>query len=354
MPKCLYLLFLAAGLVVPALRADQIFLKNGDKLTGTIISSDGVDLVIQSELAGTVTIPLEAIVQIASDQPLYITLKDGQKLLGTVAASAERVEVRSEETGDLSFARSSVAAIRSRESQVAYDAEVERLLNPGLLDLWSGSADAGLSLSRGNAETATFSLGVNAARATARDKIGVYANSLYATSSTTGDSVTTANAIRGGIRYDANLNERVFAFGLSDLEFDEFQMLDLRMVIGGGLGWHARKTELLTLDFFTGGTLNKEYFSTDLNRTSGEIIGGQELSYKLSDRISVRERLVFFPNLSETGEFRLTLDASAVADINTWLGWHVTISDRYLSNPVPGTKSNDVLLSTGIRLNFGR
>jgi len=36
------------------------------------------------------------------------------------------------------------------------------------------------------------------------------------------------------------------------------------------------------------------------------------------------------------------------------LGWHLTLSNRYLSNPLPGTKKNDVLFTTGIRLTFAR
>ena len=37
-----------------------------------------------------------------------------------------------------------------------------------------------------------------------------------------------------------------------------------------------------------------------------------------------------------------------------WLAWQLTLSDRYLSNPVPGTKKNDVLLTTGLRLTLAR
>ena len=81
---------------------------------------------------------------------------------------------------------------------------------------------------------------------------------------------------------------------------------------------------------------------------------GQELTHKLSTRTSLYERGVFFPNMTETGEYRFTFDASAVTLIDTWPGWTVTFSDRYISNPVLGTKSNDLLLSTGLRVTFGR
>lgn len=74
----------------------------------------------------------------------------------------------------------------------------------------------------------------------------------------------------------------------------------------------------------------------------------------LSGRTSLSEKLILFPNMSETGEYRLIFDISAVTAINGWLNWHVSLSDRFLSNPVPGTKKNDVFITTGIRVTFGR
>ncbi len=334
--------------------ADQVVLKNGDRLTGTIVKSDAKSLTLKSEFAGTVTIALEAIVQISSDQPLYLALKDGQTVVGTVTTAEGKLEVKTADTGTVSLARDTVETMRNKEAQTAYQTELDRLRNPSLIDLWSGTAELGLALARGNSDTATFNFGMNAARTTPRDKISVYFTSLYARNNTTGTAITTANAKRGGVRYDLNLSSRVFGFGTGDLEADEFQKLDLRVVLGGGLGWHAKKTERVTLDFFGGGSLNKEYFSNDLRRTSGEALLGQELTYKFSSRTSFKERTVFFPNLSDTGQYRLNFDASAVTLLKSWLGWQLTLSDRYLSDPVSGTKPNDILLSTGLRLTFGR
>ena len=333
--------------------ADQVILKNGDRLTGTIVKSDGKSLTIKSEFAGTVAVLWDAIEQISSDQPLYLTLKDGQVVVGTLATSAGKVEIETKEAGKVAVAKDAIQLLRSKEEQASYQAEADRLRNPGLRDLWSGTLDAGLSLTRGNADTTTFSLGMNAARTTRRDKISVYLASLQAKNRTGGKSLTTAKATRGGIRYDVNLSERLFAFAFTVLETDEFQSLDLRLVLGGGLGWHAVKTERTLLDLFSGGSFNKEYFSTGLRRKSGEVLFGEDLTHKLSGRTSLKERLVFFPNLSETGEYRIAFDTSAVTSLNRWLGWQVTVSDRYLSNPVPGIKKNDLLLTTGLRVTFG-
>ena len=56
--------------------ADQIVLKNGDRLTGTIEKADDKALVIKTEFAGEVTVQWPAIQELKSDQSLHINLKN--------------------------------------------------------------------------------------------------------------------------------------------------------------------------------------------------------------------------------------------------------------------------------------
>jgi putative salt-induced outer membrane protein YdiY len=330
--------------------ADQIVLKNGDRITGAIVKSDGQTLTLKSEFAGTLSIPMNAIVRISSDQQLHVVTKEGKTVVGSLSADAEKVEITGTDKEPLALARDSVVALRSNDEQAAW----ERMQHPPLWRLWTGAVDASLSLIQGNAETSSFSLAMNMARTTTRDKISLYATSLYARDSTTGTSLVSANAKRGGGRYDFNINSRSFAFAFGDLEADDFQKLDLRVNPGGGFGWHAAKAERLTLDFFGGGSINREYFSTGLRRTSGDLVVGNDLTFKLGGRTSFKEKTVYFPNMSELGEYRIAFDASLATALSKWLSWQFSLSDRYLSNPVFGTKANDIILSTGLRLTFAR
>ncbi len=333
--------------------ADLVTLKNGDRLTGEVVKSDTKNLTIKY-FAGTVTLPWEEVDTISSSAPLNLTLKDGQVLAGPVTTIGSTLQVQTVEAGQITTTKDAVQTIRSKEEEAAYQAELERLRDPGLLDLWAGFLDSGLALALGNSQTTTFSLGFNANRTTKRDKIGVYLTSLYAANSTTGVSLTTANAIRGGLKYDLNINKKTYGFGFTDLEFDEFQDLDLRFVVGGGLGYHVVNSEKTRFDVFGGGSLNKEFFEMGIDRTSGELLFGEELVHKVSDAFSLQQKLVLYPNLSDPGEFRLNWDSSAVTKLSKWLSWQVTLSDRFLSNPVLGRRKNDVLLTTGVRITFSR
>jgi len=61
-----------------------------------------------------------------------------------------------------------------------------------------------------------------------------------------------------------------------------------------------------------------------------------------------------FNNLSSSGECRVNFDTGLTTAIFKSLSWNLCLSDRYLSNPVPGRKNNDLLYSTGFGFTFAR
>ena len=340
-----------------AVSADQVTLKNGDRLTGTIVKSDGKTLLLKTDSAGDVTVKWDAVSAIVSSQPLSVQLKSGQIVSGNVTTEDGKFEVATRDRGQVAAPRDTVVAIRNAAEQSDYD----RLQHPRLTDLWSGLLDTGLSETRGNSALLAFNLAGKAARVTTRDKLSLYSNIVYATDNTTPPSRTTANSIQGGARFDYNLRPRLFVFAIADFAYDEFQHLDLRSVFGGGLGYHVIKSANTTFDVFAGGDYDREKFSpnpplvlTNTTRNVAEIDVGEELSWKLNNRVSLNERFSMFPNLSDLGQYRFQFDATAATKLKTWLSWQITVSDRYLSNPLPGLKSNDELLSTGLRLTFGK
>src|SRR5918998_445152 len=74
--------------------ADQVSLKNGDRLTGALIKYDGENLILKSEFAGEVKIQWDAVERISSAQPVYVTSKDGRVLISTITTAEGVVEVQ--------------------------------------------------------------------------------------------------------------------------------------------------------------------------------------------------------------------------------------------------------------------
>lgn len=345
----LFLVAIGLLLLPHAALGDQLTLKNGDRISGVIVKSDAKTIVIKSEYAGVITIQWDAVESLHSEKPLHITAKSGETAVGKVTTTAGKVEVESKDAQRLALDKESITSIFSEEEHAAFTAAQKRAANPGIFDSWAGSADTGMSLTRGNAHTTTFTIGLNSTRTTKRDKMNLYLTMLKTRSEVRGNALTVADARRGGIRYDVNLTPQVFAFGATDIESNRFQKLDRRWVWSGGLGWKAHKSESNTFDLFTGGAYNREQFTTGEQRHSPELLFGEESTHKFAGRTTLRQRSVYYPNLRNAGVYRFTMDSSAFTAINQWVGWQVTISERFLSNPLPGVKRNDFLMTTGLR-----
>jgi hypothetical protein len=114
------------------------------------------------------------------------------------------------------------------------------------------------------------------------------------------------------------------------------------------------KRDGFTLAFEAGADYNRENYMDGLHRNFAELAWGNDLTYSLTKSTSITQAFHMFNNLNEPGEYRMAFDLSAVTALRRWLGFHITTSDRFLSNPVQGRQRNDILLSTGLRLSFAR
>src|SRR5438552_16116448 len=109
--------------------------------------------------------------------------------------------------------------------------------------------NAGFALYSENSETKNLSVGFIGTRQTVHDKLGLYANSVYAKNNAAGAvPSTTANTEAGGLRYDHDVTKKMFGFGAADFFADALQGLNLRSVFGGGVGLHAIKNDRMTFD----------------------------------------------------------------------------------------------------------
>ena len=334
-----------------ALFADQVVLKNGDRFTGTISKSDDKSLLIKTEFAGDITVQWSAVQEVTSTQPLHVTTANGKTVAGPVSTTDGTLAVATTTSGTVSVAKADVTALRSDAEQTAY----EKSLHPGLLQGWAGGANVGFALTAGNSDTRSLALAFTADRKTSNDEITLYENTVYATNNAVGAShSTTANSNQGGIRYDRNLTPRLFGFVSADFQTNALQELNLRSVFGGGLGFHAIKNDKTTLDFLVGPNYTRENYDTVTNSFAALSLG-EELSHKLGASTLLTQKLYFFPNLSDTGEYRMAFNFGSVTKLSKWLGWQNAFSDIYVSNPpvaTPALKKNDIILTTGLNISF--
>ena len=327
--------------------ADQITLKNGDRLTGTIVKSDGKTVVLHTEYAGDVTLNWDALASVHSDQPLHVTLQDGKTAVGTLNSSDNNLQIATS-SGNVEAPLSGVKTLRNGAEEAAY----EKTLHPGLFQGWNAGLTAGYTLTGGNSETSNLAIGFTGVRQTLTDKLTVYETSVYGKNNAPGAvPSTTANTEAGGLRYDHDLNKKLFAFAQADFFSDALQTLNLRSVFGGGLGYHAIKSTNTTLDLLGGLNYTHESYSA-FSRNLVALTLGEELMHKLGKSTTINESLNFFPDLNSVGDYRGTFNLGTVTKMNKWLGWQNTFSDVYVTNPPPGKKKNDLILTTGLNISL--
>lgn len=368
-------------MAIPAF-ADQIVLKNGDRLTGSITKSDGKQLVIKTDYAGDVTVKFDAIQSLTSTGDLNVTL-GGKTVVGPVSTSGEDLVVATKTAGPVEAPKTSVTLVRSPAEQAAY----EKTLHPGLLDGWAGGATLGFALTAGNSETKNLNIGFNGTRTGFHDKLILYETSIYATTSKLAEqpipTETTANSNAGGIRYDHDFaGSRVFGFGSADFFNNSLQNLDLRYILGGGIGFHAIKRPKTTLDLLAGINYTHESFSglMETNATpppatltynhadsSAALTVGDNFTHKIGANSVLTQSFVLYPSFSQVniafpgatpddvrilrGAFNLGL----VTKLHKWLGWQLTLGDVFDNHPLasnPPIERNDITFATGLNFSF--
>ena len=346
-----------------AVFADQVTLKNGDRLTGTVVKSDGKTLVLHTDAGGDLTIQFAAIQEMKTDKELHVTLKGGKTVVGPVTTTDGKLEIATKTGGTVEAPKDEVTLIRNDAEQETYD----KSLHPGLRHGWTVGANVGFSVARGNSETENLALAFNAVHASLNDKITLYASSIDTTNNLATPS-TVANLETGGFRYDRNIGPRMFAFVAADFQSNALQYLDLRSVYTGGFGAHVIKSDNTMLNFLAGVNYTHETYSNGAVNTpvtvpptyvsygvTNRFVAltlGEELTQQLGKSTEVTENFYFYPNLRQTGDYRTTFNIGSVTKLNKWLGWQNQFGDIYVSNPPIGAKDNDLIFTTGLNIAF--
>ena len=335
-----------------AARADTVMLKNGDRLTGTVEVSDDKDVTLKTDFAGEIKSQWSAVQELKTDKPVYVVTPDKKTVSGTVSTDGTNLVIHTANNATVQVPLAQVTVVRSFDVETAY----EKSLHPSLSEGWKGGVNLGFAVARGNSETTNLTTGFNADRKTLNDEITFYESSLYSTNDLPGGGVI-ANSILGGAKYDRNFTKRIFWFVSADYAHDALQDLNLRQIYSGGLGVHIINNPNTTFDFLAGANYTRENYGNGaaiaVDRNLAGITLGENFMHKFGKSTTFTEVFYFYPDLSDTSQYRFSLDAATVTKINKWLGWQTSLTDRYVTDPpIAGTKSNDVIFSTGINVSF--
>jgi len=218
---------------------------------------------------------------------------------------------------------------------------------------WRGSLGANVSSASGNNQSLNAGLNADAVRQSENDKLVGAVQSLYGRRETDGVRELTASRLRASTRYDRDISDLTYGFAGYDLEKNKLADLKWRHSPSAGAGLHLRKTETFTFDVFAGFSHNRETLYSGPRRSFNEGLLGEETTHKFSDSTSFRQRLTLFPNLTDSGEYRVVFDAGLLTQLVDHWNLTVNLAARYQSNPPPGVQKSDTLLFTGLQYSWG-
>lgn len=160
------------------------------------------------------------------------------------------------------------------------------------------------------------------------------------------------------LRYNYAFSPVVDGELFSQLENDEFTLLQIRLLAGAGFRVRYIAREKIVL--YQGSSLMLEHESLDERKVT--IHAAEHTSMRWNNYINTRfqlaENVSFFntvyvqPQLDNFKDVRLLLDSSLQFSINDHFAFTTTLNLRYDSLPPDGIQSLDLELKNGIRLTF--
>jgi putative salt-induced outer membrane protein YdiY len=327
----------AAGLFSSPVLADEVIFRNGDKLSGKIVSAGDGKLTIKTAVAGTVEVELEDVKTFASDGPVSIKLKDGTIIRQPVAAAEQPGEV-AVQAGAVAAQNVAITSIKSINQK----------------ETWTGSVVAGALITRGNSNTEAFNVSADATRRTDNDRLNLNGQYLFGRQEdpTTGVKSTSTDNWRLGAKYDYFFTEKFYAFGSFGVEKDRIANLDLRLTpaIGVGYQWIERKD----FNFFTEAGLAYVYEDYEGEEANENI--SLKLAYhvdkKLSEGVRVFHNLAFYPSLENISDYYLLTDAGIRADLTESFFTEFKVELKYDSSPAEDSSRSDLRYILGVGWNF--
>jgi len=232
-------IILAAGLlfmVVAPLLAGDVYLKNGNHLSGAIVSMSEGKLVLETDFAGRLTIDWNHVEQLSTDAPLTVVMEEGATLIGIARPSTvpNRLLLNGESILDpLMIELSKVKAINPPDER------------PVKL---SGRINVGLNKASGNTDMENAHVDLEFLARTVSHRVTL--GGAYNRSSE--DSRKTEDNAMGRLKHDYFLTRELYWYLKGMVERDDFKEISLRTTLGPGVGYQFFEGELMNLSVEAG------------------------------------------------------------------------------------------------------
>ncbi len=226
------ILFLTPGMA----HADEIIMKNGDRIQGQVVSLASGKLVFKTSYAGDITVEWRQVAELTTEETLEVVLDDKQTLKGKVVSSGE---------GTLR-----IDPIEGTPGSPVEMSQVKKMTVPKPPETWKMAArvSAGASRNSGNTETQAYDFDGQLTLTKFPHDIKFYAE--YRWEKDTGE--VSKDKGLASIKYDRYISEKWFLFGNALGARDKLKALTFQGNVGGGVGYQIWKSEQKNLSISLG------------------------------------------------------------------------------------------------------
>lgn len=316
---------------------DEVYLKNGDRITGKVKELSGGKLVFESALAGTLTMDAGDIETISSDESVEVYTNDGRSFAGRLL-KGEGGRFGIEGGGELGFLETA-----------SFN------LLPEAKKKWSGGITVGFSSTHGNTKTEDREVDIRVERKTAADNFLFRAEYLRGEQEDpdTGEQDVTEDTwlVRG--KYDRFLTEKVYGYLDGRYKTDSIAELEHRVIAGGGGGYQWVKSD--GVNFSTELGLAWLYEKFDDQTDSNDEISvqlGYNFDKRLGERVKFVNSLTYYPSTERASDYFLTTIAEVRASITERFYTNFKAVFDYDSTPAEGSGSTDVRYVLGVGMEY--
>ncbi len=239
--------FLCAVVLCPLQEtlADEIIMKNGDRLQGKVVSMESGTLVFETAYAGKISIAWDQVERLTSDVTLEVTLPDKAVVTGRVAKEENGALVVQPET--------------SPPSEPIILSEVSSMSPPKPPPSWqwSGNASAGIDYQTGNTDKQRYNGDLTVGLEKFPNRMKLYGEGYFEKNK----GQETENKALGNFDYNRFLNDQWYLFGNARGQQDKFSNLNFLGTISAGAGYQFWDSEEKNLTIKLGPAYSREYYS---------------------------------------------------------------------------------------------
>ena len=167
------------------------------------------------------------------------------------------------------------------------------------------------------------------------------------------DGILSANRMDGSSKTDFDLGQdrRIFVYNLIGAGYDEIRKINSRYEVGPGVGYHVFTRSNFVLNAEVGLNYQAQYFENNSKNERFYYRFAEDMSWKVSKTLTFDEKFEFFPQV-DFSEYRFRFESN----LRYWLweniSFNLTVLDIYDTAAAPNVDKNDLQIRSSVGLKF--